>query len=104
MMKKSSLFIVIFFFSVEIFSQISAGEFDPGRFNFRALGPYRVGSWITEIVVPQSNNPKYDYTYYIGTRNGGIWKTENNGTTFFPVFDTVTSLSIGGFSACSFKP
>ncbi len=104
MINKSNLLIAIIFISAQMFSQIKADQFDPGELNFRALGPYRVGSWITEIVVPQTHNPKYDYTYYIGTRNGGIWKTENNGTTFFQIFDTVTTPSIGALALAPSNP
>ena len=32
---------------------------------------------------------------YIGYAVGGVWKSENNGTTWDPVFDTYSSASIG---------
>ncbi len=56
-------------------------------FSYRNLGPYKVGSWISCIAVPETDNPSYKYTFYVGSRNGGVWKTTNNGTTFFPIFD-----------------
>ncbi|MGW8266632.1 MAG: VPS10 domain-containing protein, partial [Longimicrobiales bacterium] len=34
-------------------------------------------------------------TFYVATRNGGVWKTVNNGTTFLPVFDDAGPLAIG---------
>jgi len=65
------------------------------RLTWRNLGPYRTGAWTTAIAVPESPLTSHLYTFYVGTRNGGVWKTTNNGTTFEPVFDAQPSLSIG---------
>jgi len=64
-------------------------------FTYRALGPYRAGSWVTSFAVPDAPVRDHLYTLYVGTRNGGVWKTTNNGTTFEPVFDGQPKLSIG---------
>ncbi len=70
-------------------------------FNARALGPYRAGSWVTSFAVPDAPARDHLYTLYVGTRNGGVWKTVNNGTTFEPVFDAQTKLSIGDVAVAS---
>ncbi len=103
-MKTIPLSFILILLTFHLFPQIHADQFDAGDFKFRALGPYSVGSWISEIVVPQSEDPKYDYTYYIGSRNGGVWKTENNGTTFFPISDSVVSPAIGGLAIAPSNP
>jgi len=64
-------------------------------FSSRAVGPYRAGSWVTSFAVPAGPSREHLYTLYVGTRNGGVWKTVNNGTTFEPVFDGQPKLSIG---------
>jgi photosystem II stability/assembly factor-like uncharacterized protein len=64
-------------------------------FTFRNLGPFRAGSWVTSFAVPDSPARAHLYTLYVGTRNGGVWKTVNNGTTFEPIFDGQEALSIG---------
>jgi len=64
-------------------------------FSFRNLGPFRAGSWVTAIAVPEVPLRDHLYTVYVGTRNGGVWKTTNNGVTFAPVFDAQPKLSIG---------
>ncbi len=56
-------------------------------FEFRNMGPFRAGAWITDFAVPATPERSHRYTFYVGTRNGGVWKTENNGATFKPVFD-----------------
>ncbi len=63
--------------------------------SFRGLGPYRAGSWVTSFAVPEAPLRDHLYTFYVGTRNGGVWKTVNNGVTFEPVFDGQPKLSIG---------
>jgi len=65
------------------------------RLAWRNLGPFRTGAWTTAIAVPEAPLTSHLYTFYVGTRNGGVWKTTNNGTTFEPVFDAQPSLSIG---------
>jgi len=65
------------------------------RLAWRNLGPFRTGAWTTAIAVPEAPLTSHLYTFYVGTRNGGVWKTTNNGTTFEPVFDGQPSLSIG---------
>jgi photosystem II stability/assembly factor-like uncharacterized protein len=64
-------------------------------FEFRNLGPFRAGAWITDFAVPTTPERSHQYTFYVGTRNGGVWKTENNGATFRPIFDAVGQQSIG---------
>lgn len=89
---------------------IQAGSSQPGlesllkAFEFRALGPYRCGSWITDFAVPEKPTKEHLYTFYVGTRNGGVWKTTNNGTTFFPIFDDQEYLSIGAIALAPSNP
>jgi photosystem II stability/assembly factor-like uncharacterized protein len=73
-------------------------------FTFRALGPYRAGSWVTSFAVPDSPPRDHLYTLYVGTRNGGVWKTTNNGVTFEPVFDAQPKLSIGAIAVAPSNP
>ena len=63
-------------------------------FSNRNLGPFRAGAWVTDVAVPET--PKeHLYTFYVAARNGGVWKTTNNGTTFTPVFENQNVASIG---------
>lgn len=60
-------------------------------FRFRNIGPASMGGRIDDIAVSESN----PNIIYIGYAVGGVWKSENNGTTFHPVFDTYEVGSIG---------
>ncbi|MEX2596213.1 MAG: glycosyl hydrolase [Salibacteraceae bacterium] len=58
---------------------------------FRSLGPAFVSGRISDLAV----NPKNHDEFFIAAASGGVWKTENHGTTFKPVFDAQNSYSIG---------
>lgn len=58
---------------------------------FRSIGPAFTSGRISDFAV----NPKNPSEYYVGVAAGGIFKTQNNGTTFEPIFDTYGSFSIG---------
>lgn len=66
-----------------------------GAIPFRNFGPFRAGAWITDFAVPAAPARSHRYTFYVGTRNGGLWKTENGGTTFRSIFDATGQWSIG---------
>merc|ERR1711879_329443 len=62
-----------------------------GGLSFRNIGPALTSGRIADIAV----NPKNSSEYYVGVASGGLWKTNNHGTTYSPVFDSQSSYSIG---------
>jgi photosystem II stability/assembly factor-like uncharacterized protein len=58
---------------------------------FRNIGPAVMSGRISDIVI----HPLKRHTWYVAVGSGGVWKTENAGTTWTPVFDTQASYSIG---------
>ena len=73
-------------------------------FVYRNLGPFRAGAWISDIAVPENPGPEHKYTFYVAARNGGVWKTVNNGTTFFPIFDEYGVNAIGAVEVAPSNP
>jgi photosystem II stability/assembly factor-like uncharacterized protein len=67
-------------------------------FSYRNLGPFRAGSWVSDVAVPDAPAKSHLYSFYVGARNGGVWKTTNNGTTFAPVFEGKSVASIGAMA------
>lgn len=65
---------------------------------YRNLGPFRAGGWVTDIAVPDGPRNPHLYTFYVGTRNGGVFKTTNGGDSFEPVFDSQDAFSIGALA------
>ncbi len=57
----------------------------------REIGPALMGGRIAHIEV-DPNNPT---TWFVAAGSGGVWKTDNAGVTFTPVFDEQKSYSIG---------
>ena len=57
----------------------------------RNLGPAFMSGRIADIDIDE-NDPS---TWYVAVGSGGVWKTENSGTTWQPLFDKQTSYSIG---------
>ncbi len=60
------------------------------------LGPLNVSGRMTdvEVIVPKGKN----YSIYIAAASGGVWKTQNEGTTWEPVFENKASTSIGNIA------
>jgi photosystem II stability/assembly factor-like uncharacterized protein len=58
---------------------------------FRNIGPGLMSGRISDIVI----YPKNKNVWYVAAGSGGVWKTENAGTTWTPIFDGEGSYSIG---------
>lgn len=61
---------------------------------FRSIGPAFASGRIADFAV----NPCNHSEYYVGVASGNIWKTDNNGTTFKPVFENYGAYSIGALA------
>lgn len=57
----------------------------------RSIGPAVMGGRVSDLAL----NPKNPYSFYAGISMSGVWKTENNGTSFAPLFDDQAVQSIG---------
>lgn len=62
-----------------------------GHLKWNNIGPYFMGGRITDIE-GYENNPN---TFLVATASGGLWLTENNATTWTPIFDRESSITIG---------
>jgi photosystem II stability/assembly factor-like uncharacterized protein len=60
-------------------------------FRFRSIGPASMGGRIDDIAVSESDPS----IIYLGYAVGGVFKSDNNATTFKPVFETYGTASIG---------
>jgi photosystem II stability/assembly factor-like uncharacterized protein len=58
---------------------------------FRSIGPALMSGRISDIVI----HPNNENVWYVSTGSGGVWKTENSGTTWKSLFDGQKSFSIG---------
>lgn len=58
---------------------------------WRSIGPALTSGRISDLAV----NPDNPYQYYIAVASGGVWKTDNAGLEYHPIFDKEGSYSIG---------
>lgn len=68
---------------------LSSKTFD--AFSLRNIGPAFMSGRIADIAIVQDDPA----TWYIAVGSGGVWKTENAGTTWKSLFDGQGSYSIG---------
>jgi photosystem II stability/assembly factor-like uncharacterized protein len=69
-------------------------------FVWRSIGPANLGGRTDDVEAVESN----PYIVYIGTATSGVWKTENNGTTWTPIFDGQPNQSIGDIAIAPSNP
>lgn len=57
----------------------------------RSIGPAVMGGRVSDIAI----DPRNPFVFYVGFGHGGVFKTNDNGVTFQPIFDKQPMLSIG---------
>jgi len=86
-MKNLYSFIVAFLITTIIFSQESIVQ----NVEFKSIGPSIMSGRVVDIEV----NPQKPSHFYVAYASGGLWFTENNGTTFTPIMDNSPTQNIG---------
>lgn len=81
----STLLLTAFGVQSQPLSDLSSG------LKFRSIGPAFMSGRIADIAI----HPQNRHTWYVAVGSGGVWKTENAGTTWKPLFDQQQSYSIG---------
>ena len=64
--------------------------------HWQLLGPTNISGRVTDVAVvaPKGEN----YTMYVATASGGVWKTVNEGLTWNPIFENEVTTSIGNIA------
>src|SRR5277367_5458285 len=67
--------------------------------HWRMIGPFRGGRVLPALGIPGNPN-----AYLFGAVGGGVWKTENAGRTWHPIFDAEPTASIGAIAIAASDP
>ncbi len=70
-----------------------------GEMHWRMIGPYRGGRTRAATGVPGQPS-----VFYIGQVDGGVWKTDDYGRTWRPIFDSQPVQSIGAIAVAPSDP
>jgi hypothetical protein len=66
---------------------------------WRMIGPFRGGRTRAAAGVPNQPN-----VFYVGQVNGGVWKSDDYGRTWNPIFDHESTQSIGAIAVAASDP
>lgn len=107
-MKKINVLITLLFVWSYALAQLvpapSTGTDPFAAFSYRNLGAFRISAWVGSIAVPENPGMEHKYTFYVGARAGGVWKTVNNGTTFECITDQLGISTVGDIAVAPSNP
>ncbi|HKK11658.1 MAG TPA: hypothetical protein VJ945_02430, partial [Flavobacteriaceae bacterium] len=83
--------------STYCFSQIDPSDYQD--LHYRMIGPFRGGRTVGAVGIPSQPN-----VFFIGVNNGGVWKTDDYGRTWHPIFDKSPTGSVGDLAVSPSNP
>ena len=91
MLRTRLLFAILTFVTLSSPVASLAAEHPLAGIPLRNIGPALTSGRVSDFAF----QPGKSQTFYVSMASGGVWKTENNGITWKPVFDNEGSFAIG---------
>lgn len=91
------LIIIFTLLSLTVSAQVQPSAYQELR--HRLIGPFRAGRTVGAVGIPAQPN-----VFFVGVNNGGVWKTEDYGRTWKPIFDQVNTGSVGDVAVAESDP
>jgi len=85
------LAVLVVSFTLLIPTTTLAAEHPLAGIPLRNIGPALTSGRVSDFAF----HPDKSYEFYVSMASGGVWKTENNGITWKPIFDDQDSFAIG---------
>ncbi len=90
---------VLFLAFITTFSFSQADQSTYQDLKYRMIGPFRAGRTVGAVGIPTQPN-----VFFIGVNNGGVWKTDDYGRTWNPIFDEAPTGSVGDLAVSPSDP
>jgi photosystem II stability/assembly factor-like uncharacterized protein len=96
-MKPSFLVFLLVFIASAVYAQVPSTQYQD--LAYRLIGPFRAGRTVGAVGIPSQPN-----VFFIGVNNGGVWKTDDYGRTWMPIFDDAPTGSVGDVAVSPSHP
>lgn len=93
---------IAFLITGSLNNSAALAQVDPGLLSslrWRNIGPHRAGRTRAVAGVPSQPN-----VFYMAQVNGGVWKTDDYGRTWTPIFDDQPTGSVGAIAVAASNP
>lgn len=92
-------FVILLTFSFSNIYGQQVPKYSYQELDYRMIGPFRASRTVGGVGIPDQPN-----VFFIGVNNGGVWKTDDFGRTWFPIFDDAPTGSVGDIAVALSDP